>query len=102
MGNKVHPITKVRHYFNEEYNTSKYSDIAKAAAAKYEDFAEYADPVERIGQLIASRTRILDKWNLVKDLVGMSVGAEDGTLSDNDVLTILAAKAAEDHRRWSS
>ena len=102
MGTKLHPITKVRHYLQGEYNTSKYSDIARAAAAKYEDFAEYADPAERIGALIASRARVMDKWTLVKDLVGMSIGVEDGTLSDNDVLTILAARAAEDYRRWSS
>ncbi len=96
------PLTRIKHY-HQRATLDRYDQIALLARQKWygilltlpEGLSREENLVRRIGELVASRARLLDKFNLVRQLVSDGVDSPDGTLPDDDVLVILAGWVAE-------
>jgi hypothetical protein len=96
-----HPVYLIKSYYNDVAE-GKYS----ALRDQIEDEALAAEPehnARRVAHLTASRARIIDKVNLIRDIVASGLGADKGeTLSDDDFLMVIAGWAAEMRNRYKS
>lgn len=96
-----HPFTLIQS-FQAEVASGRYKRAGQVAAEKYRNVLTNVDPYERLAQVYATKVRLTDKLALVNALVSRAVGASNITLSDDDVLTVLAAWAALEQRRYGS
>ena len=102
-----HPLFLIKRHYND-VNAGKYAQVGREAEAHwnelgedYEDIGRFAAVcTERIGQLCASKARLVDKVALYKDIIATGIGFEDGSLSDDDAVMILAGWAGEMRRRF--
>jgi molybdopterin converting factor small subunit len=93
-----HPFTLIRR-FQERVDSGHYRRIGQVAADKYREELTMVDPYERLAQVYSTKARLSDKLALIGQIVASAVGADD-TLSDDDVLSVLAAWAVVDRGRY--
>lgn len=100
-----HPVTLIRQYDNDVQN-GKYSQIGRKEAGKWEarkadmNSYDYAKAmVSCIGHLWATKARLIDKIALYKTIIARGAGYDEGSISDDDALMILAGWACEMRNR---
>lgn len=102
-----HPLFLIKRHY-EDVNDGKYAQVGRDAEAHWNDLADTYEDVgrfaaictERIGQLCASKARLVDKVALYKNIIATGVGFEDGALSDDDAVMLLAGWAGEMRKRF--
>lgn len=102
-----HPIHLIKRYY-ADVEGGKYARIREELEGRDPFHEGETDPnhviehlVRQNAQVIASRARIIDKLNLIREIVASGMAMDKGeTLSDDDYVMVLAGWAAEMRGRF--